>query len=105
MMLGLDRYDGFVDVWSAGLLLSQLFINKYAFPCKSNHEGLNAIFGVFGSYPMDLINSVRKYGQWSPEYENIKGSGSRDLMHGASDDAYDLFTHLCDIDWRRRYTA
>jgi serine/threonine protein kinase len=44
MMLGLVSYNLKSDVWAVGLIMSQMFSNKYIFPCRENEEGLLKIF-------------------------------------------------------------
>lgn len=44
LMLGHSGYTKVSDVWGVGLIMSQMFCNKYIFPCKENEEGLTKIF-------------------------------------------------------------
>lgn len=58
-----------------------------------------------GSPKGELLEQFRACPKWDSTYENHPGTGFDPYMTGASDQAKDLFKHLCDIDWKQRYTA
>lgn len=105
MMLGFSKYTKAVDVWGAGLILSQLFSNKYIFPCKENEEGLMRIYDILGSPTGAALERARATPRWDPRYEGRQASGLGDFMGTASDLARDLFLKLCNPDWTARITC
>ncbi|CAL5976598.1 Kinase [Hexamita inflata] len=105
LMLGQSKYTKTSDIWGVGLILSQLFSNKYIFPCRENEEGLQKIFSIMGSPKGELLQKFRECPRWTQDYEGQPGTGFDEFMPGASKNAIDLFVHLIDLDWESRYTA
>lgn len=105
MMLGNAKYTKAVDVWGAGLIMSQLFCNKYVFPCKENEEGLMRIYELLGSPTGAALERARATPRWDARYEGHKAAGVGDFLGSASETARDLFAKLCDIDWTTRITC
>lgn len=85
MMLGDTEYKQSSDIWGVGLIMSQLFCNKYIFPCRENEEGLRLIFQIMGSPKGELLEQFRACPKWNPSYENHPGTGFDPYMTGASD--------------------
>lgn len=64
-MLGNANYSKVADVWGVGLIMSQMFCNKYIFPCKENEEGLMKIYQIMGSPKGDTLKMCRSTPKWN----------------------------------------
>lgn len=62
LLLGMNKYDQKIDVWSAGIVMAALiFSNPSIFGSKSNHVVLNNIYNFFGRDKMDpLLQESKK---------------------------------------------
>jgi dual specificity protein kinase YAK1 len=54
ILLGLP-YDTAIDIWSAGCVAAELFLDFALFGCESEFDAIHAMVGLLGPFPEELV--------------------------------------------------
>ncbi|CAL8105696.1 unnamed protein product, partial [Calicophoron daubneyi] len=75
LMLGTDKYDCLIDVWSLGCIVYEMITGKVLFPGDSEIDQLFIIFQVFGTPSEEDWAGVSEMPDFNSEFPKFKGSG------------------------------
>lgn len=101
LLLGNEKYDTAVDVWSVGCVIAEMFLGEPFFHGKNTEEQLNKIAEVIGApddFDVKALVGLKKLSFEAIKPQTIK----KKLVGKASDLAIDLITKILVYDPEKR---
>jgi serine/threonine protein kinase len=101
IIFGKKDYDKYVDIWSFGCVVAELFILEPLFPGNTDFEMINYIFSLLGYSEEDEKILKPKF---EMEYKQPKEDAFKITFDCADSDARDLLKNMLVVNYEKRYT-